>query len=571
MQDYRLVWKNTPLPPPPPKFAVTRPHQEDAIQAILEAFETHDLVVCDAPTGSGKTWIAEEVRRRMTAAKLIAAGLYLCSDIPLSHQFATDFSYSSLLKGKANYATETGPTKGLGAVTCEDCTAKRPNNDDPDSGQACMYCRSIGTCPYQVARRAALRNPIAVMNTSYFLREANGPGMFGANNKRDLIIVDECDVLERTLLSYVELEIGPKELERVEMKLPDKGVRRPKVIAWLHDYQVRTEDWLAANREQLKPKQADAIDRKLDNVAIVVRELQAEQVRVDEGAEDMDNGEMLGRWVRDYGGHDRGWLNMKPIKVAKFGPKYLWRHGKKWLLMSASVGSAEELVDSLGGGHLDWTLVTVPSTFPVENRPIIMAPVMSVIFANRNDHVKELGPAIVRILDRHEGERVLVHCVSYALAKGLSEYVFNALMERGIMRPVITYGERGRKDEALQDYLRQPGSVLFAPSMDRGVDLPDDLCRVQIVAKMPALALGDRQVSERKRQGREGQQWYSMQTIRTFTQMIGRGVRHEKDWCVTYVLDRQFGGYWMKDKALFPGWLAEAVDTGRDIRWVLRD
>lgn len=102
--------------------------------------------------------------------------------------------------------------------------------------------------------------------------------------------------------------------------------------------------------------------------------------------------------------------------------------------------------------------------------------------------------------------------------------------------------------------------------MDRGVDLKDDDCRVVVVAKVPFPYLGDKQVSARLHSP-GGQAWYTVQTIRTLVQMTGRGVRHEDDWCESYVLDSvMLKQLWKKDKRLFPGWWAEAVDLKFPVR-----
>lgn len=98
--------------------------------------------------------------------------------------------------------------------------------------------------------------------------------------------------------------------------------------------------------------------------------------------------------------------------------------------------------------------------------------------------------------------------------------------------------------------------------MDRGVDLPGDDCRVQIVCKVPYPYLGNRQIKERTRLP-GGQSWYTTQTARTIVQMTGRGVRSADDHAVTYVLDRQFGRWFGDAKKLLPKWWTDAVKVGK--------
>ena len=111
---------------------------------------------------------------------------------------------------------------------------------------------------------------------------------------------------------------------------------------------------------------------------------------------------------------------------------------------------------------------------------------------------------------------------------------------------------------------------MLAPSMSRGIDLPDDLCRVQIIAKCPFPALGDKQIASRLHLP-GGQLWYTVKTIRDMVQMTGRAVRHDNDWAVTYIMDVNFGkNLWSKWKRLFPAWWAESVNTKADVRDFIR-
>ena len=105
-----------------------------------------------------------------------------------------------------------------------------------------------------------------------------------------------------------------------------------------------------------------------------------------------------------------------------------------------------------------------------------------------------------------------------------------------------------------------PGAVLVASSMDRGVDLPDDQCRVVVIMKTPFLNLGDKQISTRLHSDKKGGQlWYNVNAIRTLVQMTGRGMRSPEDYCQTYILDEQFGRLYRENKFLFPEWWRAAL------------
>ena len=145
-----------------------------------------------------------------------------------------------------------------------------------------------------------------------------------------------------------------------------------------------------------------------------------------------------------------------------------------------------------------------------------------------------------------------MHTVPY----DLTLFVKDVVKKSG--RKVYSYNQSLGRERALDQFKRSKGGVLVAPSMDRGVDLPDDLCRVVVIAKVPFPYLGDRQVSARLH-ARGGQTWYTVQTIRSIVQMTGRATRHKDDWSVSYILDSQFErNVWAKGRQLFPQWWVES-------------
>src|SRR3954469_13833711 len=88
---------------PLPSWAnVLRPAQRQAIDQVMASFSLgNQVVLLDAPTGSGKTLIAEMVRR----AKGVRYSTYVAHSKSLQDQFLRDFKYARVLKGRTNYPT----------------------------------------------------------------------------------------------------------------------------------------------------------------------------------------------------------------------------------------------------------------------------------------------------------------------------------------------------------------------------------------------------------------------------------------------------------------------------------
>jgi Rad3-related DNA helicase len=534
----------------PPKFKGLRQHQVDAINDIMSAYESEvETVYLDAPVGSGKTVIAEVVRQLLNAH-----GMYVCTDKKLQQQFLDDFPYASVLMGRGNYPTErmgdARDERGRLLVSAEDC----------EGGDACMYCHPVSACPYQCARDAATENALAVLNTAYFMTEANTAKPRFGKGARELVIVDEADVLEDSLMNYVEFEVPQWIWRRLGLMAPKKGVRKPALIRWLREADLAARDAIEG-RLFPDPKERRRCRQFMGECARVAGELERD-MDVDEETLQSDEEAVVvsTRWLRDY---DTKTVKLKPVIVGPYGSRVIWRHSQRWLLMSGTFVSAEQRAQDTGM-KLDFEVVTVPMTFPVENRPIVMAPVANITRKSEEGDYADLAYAIEQISRRHQGERILVHTVSKALAERL-------VRECELPgRTVVSYASAMGKQDALDEYMSVENSILFAQSMDRGVDLPGDACRVVVVAKIPFPSLGDRRIRARMSlQG--GQSWYQTQTVATIVQMTGRGVRSERDHATSYILDKQFAtNLWSKARRLLPEWWRDAVDTTIDNRWLMR-
>lgn len=529
-----------------------RPFQWDIIRAIHEEFKTNDVVLLQAPTGIGKSLIGETSRRL-----LVTDGVYTCSSKALQDQFSNDFPYAQVIKGRSNYLTESGPMNEFGgpisdprksAVTCADCTWN-------DKSLSCRWCTGSMHCPYTAARERAANASLAILNTSYLLTDLNlGAARFKG---RGLVVIDEADMLEAELLGHVSVEVTPKRLREMRMKVP---VKKTVQQAWI--------DWVEFEALPKARKFRDTLPH-ISGVSDphMIRKIQSTLNFVDKLV--MLSEELpKGNWVFD--GED-GKVLFRPIYVAKYGHRLLWNHSTrpsgtptKWLLMSATILSGDLMAEELGIRG-SYGFVDVDSPFPVENRPIHVAPVADMSYKMRGEGTwDKMVKGIEGVLRLHPDERVLIHTVSYELAR----YITNGLPN--LMRPVVTYQTSDGKAEALKQYKREPNSVMVAPSMDRGVDLPGDLCRVQIIAKVPFPNIKDKRINARM-YAKNGRAWYAAQTVRTIVQMTGRGVRSADDHAVTYILDSQFASnLWSSHQYLFPKYWRDAVNWRFNVRQLVR-
>ena len=199
---------------------------------------------------------------------------------------------------------------------------------------------------------------------------------------------------------------------------------------------------------------------------------------------------------------------------------------------------------------MPYSTVSIPSSFPTTSRPVYLYPTATM----SKKEILSAVPAILRAMDTivshyHPDDRILIHSVSYDLGRTIHDH-----LARRTDRPVTTYSDSNSKHGGIQQYLSRRGSILIAPSLDRGVDFPYDQCRAIIIPKVPFPNLADKQVSARLHSP-GGQIWYNVKTIRTLIQMTGRGMRSEDDHCASYILDKQFIDIiWRKCQYLIPEW-----------------
>lgn len=559
-QTARDYLERQPTQPPLPDWLEIRDHQLDATEQVVKEFEGGARVVfLDAPTGVGKTIIGELVRRRLNVER----GLYVCTTKSLQEQVARDFGYARVLKGRANYTPtqlsrqergyEGGGRWGGVAITCGDCD--RGPRDAPIEEQSCSYCEVLD-CPYLRARYEASVAPVGVLNTAFMLTHLNGGGRRAPSPFRDreLVVADECDLIEDELLGYVEFRLGSGVAATLGVEVPKKGSHMTTIRAWLGEEVIAAID---TARKGIKGGGLEALRqrRRLDQLMQDARRvIEREEGWVREGDEEGDRGGAA--------------LVLKPVEVSDVGERYLWQHGERWLCMSGTVVSADTLADSLGltEAEVPWSVVSLDMRFAKEHRKVVFMPAGSMTRKGQEQGgaVKVFG-ALDRVLAQHPTGNVLVHTFSYALARDAVAHLGNR--DEVGDRPVITYNNARDRDDALAAFkaaATQQGAVMVASSMGRGIDLPGDLCRCQVILKMPHASLGSRQVSERlKAPG--GQDWYLANTVRTVLQQCGRAVRGDEDWATTYILDASFSKV-LKDgkrRGMFPQWWLDALSLGR--------
>lgn len=505
----------------PDKFKEFRPGQLE-IAAKINASSKYAYLL-DAPTGIGKSLIAAIVQRLLK--KNIC---YVCTTKQLQEQLMHDFPYARTVMGRNNYKCLRFPNM-YPNVSAEECNH---STDKP-----CLYHKD---CPYIVAKKMARSAPIAVLNMAYFLSEVNFVGMFSGY---DFLVVDELDTAENQLMSFIEVVITQRQLERLDVPPPRYKTKFESWVEWANAALPRLTTELAAleftTGDENKWSTIDIrLLRRKRDVGRLVSKLRFFVKEVDKN------------WVW-YPGEDR-W-SFKPVWIGKYAPGVLWKHAKKVLGMSATILDPRQVSVNTGLYFEDrkYDYLQMPSPFPKENRPVYYEPCADVTNKHMDVALPMLARAIQGILDKHPDDHILIHTVSYKIR--------DYLMKKVASKRFITHSIKDRASvlENFKKSLRP--LVLLSPSMDRGVDLPEEECRVVVITKMPYPDLSDAQISKRVHASRDGDNWYIHKTVSTIIQMSGRHVRSVDDYGVTYILDKQFRRVYDEHRSMFPKWWSEAL------------
>ena len=138
---------------------------------------------------------------------------------------------------------------------------------------------------------------------------------------------------------------------------------------------------------------------------------------------------------------------------------------------------------------------------------------------------------IKKILLDHYDENIVIHTTS----NDQSNWLYNNLHNE--FDCVIAVGNN--RDEIIEQFKRNKiPNILISPSIKEGVDFKGDLCTVQIILKLPRPPFAG--VNRERTKIYHDSEYMNYFTAINLMQAYGRGVRTEKDNCITYIVDKEF-------------------------------
>ena len=244
---------------------------------------------------------------------------------------------------------------------------------------------------------------------------------------------------------------------------------------------------------------------------------------------------------------------------------FLLQRAQHKVMVSATVGTKEAFDERMGFHYEEKTewdhpnaivnesfMEIIPSTFDFEQSPVYFFNKFKMSFRERELSFKHLKTVIYSICKtKFKGQKGMIQTGSYEFAKRLYN---DAPME--IKERMLTYNGSREKVTMVKLHQMSEDTILVGPTLNTGIDLPGDDCRFIIILKVPYPTLTDKLVHERNKLY---PLWYNSHTSNEIIQGIGRGVRYNGDWCVTYILDACFYTLYTSTKNQYSTELQERI------------
>jgi ATP-dependent DNA helicase DinG len=530
-------------------FPYDEPRQEqiETINFVLNQFLAgKKYVVTELGTGCGKSGVGVAVGRYLAAVRhpLVdpndtteyASGYwYATTQKILQQQLENDFGGKGKNEMKSIKSSSNYGCKFHKKNSCQESQQllKVEEKGSPFF-KTCMF-----GCTYKKAKKDFLESTQSVTNFPYMLTEAN---YSGGITPRKLLVVDECHNAETELSKFIEITVSERFAKSV-LKLNFPSITTQfQAVKWVREaYYPKAKSQLAFVEAQIE-KFGDNFKAKLKEFKNVNRQyelLRGHVGKIEKFLQLYNKENWVFELIPSFNKSMRK-FSFKPLDVAPYSYDSLFRLGDRTLLMSATILDKDAFCLELGINPAEAAFISIDSPFPKENRPIISVGVANMSAKYIDQSLPKMVNAVNSILEEHAGDKGIIHCKTYKIAK----YLKNNIEDKRLL--IHTPDNR---DEILEKHKRSKNAtVLLSPSMTEGVDLKDDLSRFQIIMKVPYPYLGDKLI---KKKMNKYDWYYGYATAKTVVQSVGRSVRNDKDIAVTYILDSGFNWFFEKNERFF--------------------
>lgn len=532
-----------------------RKYQKEVIEEIEDKFENNDdeVVIIEAPPGFGKSAVNVAVAKSFNSAYIIT------TQKVLQDFYANEYKLP-VIKGRQNYTCLiTGGTADNGPCQLFNppkASNKKTSQKNFNFNKNNYYCKLKDDCPYEIAKKECADSPVCVMNMTYSFHM---PPEF---TERELIIVDEAHNLDDTILDFVTKTIKKTDVlkdtpvdttiqecigymmsKRKEMLdyIETNNIKQKRIGDKLI-YKIKEEE---KTREKISKGLKKEIEKGINQISKIHFEI-VEEENIMKEIRELDNDISKGYgWVAK---DNLTSITFTPLTVGRFLNELLWERGNKILCTSATFLDKDRFMKETGLNGKTATFKSVPSSFNKKNRLIYYIQTGKMSYNHREKTLPILAKKVNQICKEYKGDNIIVHAHTYKNINDIAKLIKTD-------KEIILQSKIDR-EKSLDNFKRGKNKIFLSVKMTEGIDLKDDMCRVNILAKVPFGITVDKRIKERMKTDIK---WYYWKTIIEIVQAYGRTTRSEYDYSDTYILDSDFGRLYSNNTQMFPEWFKEAL------------
>lgn len=575
-----------------------RDHQKEAIINIIDKVVNNDRTtqIIEAPTGSGKSLIA------MISAGVLdkfykKRSYILCSDLFLFEQYEKFINEKQIdfgcIKGQlgGNYLCDQNQ-QDIRNGECRMARISWPKLFfKPEKvGYTCAK-----TCKYVQLRKKAVMANVTVMTYQLFLfqtmkQELCPPEEAASKTKaaycfdcRDVIFCDECHNIPDIIHTKYEPTFSPKLIDKIKNLYQVFYNKQNNELFEHHDYNIIKEypTWKDLNTKlkgiynilkDYRNSDNDVNDKLnefyniMDAFSGDVEDLmcEIECIKLESNkpidTQKLEEFKICTWWDRancEWNEYDEvltlaggSQYMVREISldkkenhyIIKFScakedfmiSKYILSKAYHHILLSATVGDKNAYDENIGMKYMGYesTMERIPSTFDYSKSPVYYMTQYKMSYKEKDKNFPIIQKIAYNIIEKFKDYHGLIQTGSYDNAQKIYDNApFN------VKQRLLLYHDSSEKDSMIQYYNMTSNTILIGPTLNEGIDLPDDGCRFIIICKVPYPSLASNIV---KKKIELFPLWYNATTSNDIIQGIGRGVRNNNDWCITYILDGCF-------------------------------
>ena len=534
-----------------------RKEQQDCLDFIIKTKNDKPdtkFFLLNMPVGIGKShlsmmiadWYMSKIDKS-AKVDIITAGKIL--------QDQYDDTYESInnLKGKENYECSQ--------YACSCANGKEFNR---------LNKTSCDFCPHDDAKGSFISGKISLTNFYLYLIYALYNNGVMDQRKSKVLIVDESHDFDDVMSDFISIKITEATIKKLKFTNEDDILKKLKKVSTITQYitfleylqgeVISTIDDIDKSMQGGRSAKQDKRDLRISKITgaggnsdvklmQVISDLKQYQLKID-------------LFLKEYKANPHNWvletyynektnqkeLSLEPIWAYDYLDKYVWSNYDMVILMSGTILD-KQLFSDLNGLDIDKSVYySVPSPFPVENRPIYYMPLGKMSYAKKEETFKNYVSYLHKLLKKYEGKKGIIHTNSFELSNWI---------QRSVENPRLVFHESSNKDEMLRKHFDSDDPTVFvSPSVGTGVSFDHDKSRFQVIAKIPYPSLGSQKNKMRQKNNPD---WYAWKTVCGLLQMTGRSVRSKTDFADTIIIDGSFSDILKYSSHLIPNWVQVAI------------